>query len=125
MKLLLLSERFAVCRLAPYLDVPDWAWQGKQLASVTFTDDELSIVCPDQYVPSDILCEKGWIAFKVQGPLDFSLTGVLSSLLQPLAANQVSIFALSTFDTDYILLKETQLEKARTLLEQAGHLIES
>lgn len=125
MQLFLLEDRFAICRLPFQQDVPAWAWLDKQLVSVTYTADELSIVCVARNVPADVPCEKGWAAIKVQGPLDFSLTGILAGLIQPLAENKISIFALSTFDTDYILLKEAQLEQAKALLEQHGHVFES
>lgn len=124
MKLFLLTDRFAICRLSPRLEVPAWAWQERELVSVTYTADELSIVCASKSVPGDVPCEKGWVSIKVQGPLDFSLTGILAGLVHPLATNQISVFAISTFDTDYLLLKESQLEPAKKLLEQDGHIFE-
>jgi len=75
-------------------------------------------------VPADVLCEKGWRCLKVDGPLDFSLTGILTSLAAPLSAAGISIFAISTYDTDYLLLKEEQLDSAIRTLQQYGHHIE-
>ncbi len=112
---------FAICRLSPTQDIPPWVWQRKAFLSVTYTEDELSIVCSVEVVPVDIQCERDWVVLKVQGPLDFSLTGILSSLVSPLAAHNIAIFALSTFDTDYILLKKMALPQAKAVLEQNGH----
>ncbi|HLI90742.1 MAG TPA: ACT domain-containing protein [Ktedonobacteraceae bacterium] len=119
MKLIVLPDEYAICRLAPHYDVPSWALARRTFVSITCTADELSIVCPFSSVPQDIHCERGWRAIKVQGPLDFSLTGILASLAVPLAEGGVSIFAVSTFDTDYILVKDVL--RARKLLEQQGH----
>ncbi len=91
---------------------------------MTYTTDELSIVCPGSSVPADVRCEKGWVAIKVRGPLDFSLTGILAALASPLAADGIPIFALSTFDTDYVLVKEQDLLRAKKALERAGHTFE-
>lgn len=112
---------FAVCRLPPTQDVQEWVWQRRAFLSVTYTLDELSIVCSAEVVPVGIQCEQDWAVMKVQGPLDFSLTGVLLSLVSPLAVHGIAIFALSTFDTDYILLKEAVLSQAKAILEQHGH----
>jgi hypothetical protein len=91
--------------------------------SVTRTEEETSILCPEQYAPQDVRSEPGWRMLKVAGPLDFSLTGVLASLAVPLAEAGVSIFALSTFDTDYLLVRESQLETALCALTARGHEI--
>ncbi len=124
MKLSILPGSFAICRLSPNNEVPGWVWENKTLLSVTYTEDELSIVCQSSLVPSNIRAEKGWVAIKVEGPLDFSLTGVLAALSGPLAAGGVSIFALSTFDTDYILVKEQDISQAKRILERKGHIFE-
>lgn len=121
MDLFQLTGQFSICRLSPRLGVPTWAWLAKELVSVTYTADELSIVCATRCVPADVPCEKGWAAVKVQGPLNFALTGILAGLLQPLADNQIPVFAISTFDTDYLLLKEEHVERAKELFVQAGH----
>ena len=122
MNLVLVSHLLAVCRLSPFDDIPSWALQQRFLLSITYTDDELSIVCPASSVPLDIQCEKYWQAIKVQGPLDFSLIGVLSSLVTPLADENIPIFVISTFDTDYILVKEQNMQHARHVLKQQGHV---
>lgn len=124
MKLTVLIDHLAVCRLLPSQDVPAWVWQDRTLLSVTYTADELSIVCAGNAVPDDVQCERNWRALKVQGLLDFSLTGILAALASPLAAAGIAIFALSTYDTDYILLKELALQQAIEVLRQHGHVFE-
>ncbi len=116
----LLASRFAICRLDPARPVPDSAWRG-EFTSITRTADELSIVCAEEAAPKDVTCEAGWRAFRVEGRLDFSLTGVLASVATPLAEAGVSIFAVSTYDTDYVLVKEESLESAVRVLTAAGH----
>jgi hypothetical protein len=119
----LLPDTLAVCRLAADRKVPDWAWQGG-FASVTRTDDELSIVCASDAVPDGVAHTPGWRAFKVRGPLDFGLVGILAGLSGVLAEAEVSIFALSTHDTDYILVRAHQLDQAVAALEGAGYRVE-
>ncbi len=116
-----LPETFAVCRLGPGEPMPDWALIASSFLSLTRTSDELSIVCPESAVPAGIQCEGDWRALKIDGPLDFAETGILASLSTPLADVGVSVFAVSTFDTDYVLVKQRALEKARSVLTQAGH----
>lgn len=111
--------RWAVCRLDPQAGMPDWALGG-DFFSITRTTDELSIVCSEAGVPEGVQGERGWAGLKVEGPLDFSLTGVLASLAQPLAEAGISIFAVSTYDTDYLLVKAGALERAVAVLAQAG-----
>lgn len=121
MNLRVLPGPFAVCKLAPDADLPD-GLDENTLYSVTRTETELSIVCRDsEGLPGAV--ERGWCCLEVEGPLEFTLVGVLASLTQPLAEAGVSIFALSTFDTDYLLLKETQFESALVALRAAGHRI--
>jgi hypothetical protein len=120
-RLSIVAGVFAVCRFAPETEVPSWIWQDRSLLSLTYTPDELSIVCAAAHVPDNVRAERGWAALKVEGPLDFSLTGILSALAGPLADAGIAIFALSTFDTDYLLLKRSQLERACEILEAAGH----
>ncbi len=123
MDLALLKGRFTVCRLAPKAKVPAWALEGGAFVSVTRTRDELSVLCPEGQVPEGVKQETGWRAFKVAGPLDFSLTGILLSLADPLARAGVSIYAVSTYDTDYVFVKEQKLDQARQALLGAGHRI--
>jgi len=122
MKLLLLPGLYAVCQLAPHASLPTWATSGSSgLASITRTRSELSIVCVQEDAPQDVRAERDWRCLMVEGPLDFSLTGVLSALLAPLAAAKVRIFALSTFDTDCLLVRAAQLDLAIEALSAAGH----
>lgn len=115
-----LSGSFAVCRL-PH-DAPSPALAAiSSFASITRTDDELSIVCPADQVPANAKCEDAWTCFKLEGPFPFGLTGVLAFFIDPLAANQVPIFAISTFDTDYVLVKEVDCAAALRILQAAGH----
>jgi hypothetical protein len=113
----ILSEHFAVCRLEADARIPEWVMQEQHFFSITRTTDELSIVCRQAIVPDGIKVEKDWKALKVEGPLDFSLTGILASLANPLAEAKISIFAISTFDTDYVLIKSDNLERAVEILE--------
>lgn len=122
LRLSLLGERLAVCRLDSQAAVPSWTSDGS-FFSITRTPEELSIVCPDENVPEDAVCERDWRAFKVEGPLDFTETGILAALAGPLAGAGVSIFAVSTYDTDYVLMKEEQLDVAITALSSDGHEI--
>jgi hypothetical protein len=116
--------RFAVCRLAPQEPVPSWALTTGEFTSVSRTRDELSIVCAEDGVPSGIQCAPGWRILRVEGPLDFAQTGILASLAAPLADAGVSIFAISTYDTDYVLVEEQQLDSAVRALRAAGHTVE-
>lgn len=115
-----LDDRLAVCWLDPASEIPSWA-TAASLFSVTRTTDELSIVCPEEFVPAEVGCERGWRVFKLEGPFDFSLVGVLSSVAAPLAEAGVGIFAISTYDTDYVLVKENHLELAIAALRERGH----
>jgi hypothetical protein len=121
----LLPEELAVCRLNAQEPVPAWAQPGAAcgLWSLTRTPDELSILCPQAWVPAGVRCEAGWRAFKVAGPLDFALVGILAELSGLLARANISLFALSTFDTDYILVKADRLTAATAALRDAGHQI--
>ena len=114
----------AVCRLPAGCLLPEWL-VGDTLNSVTRSADETSIVCDATVVPPDVTVESNWRAIKVEGPLDFGLTGVLLSVAQPLANAGVSIFALSTYDTDYVLVKDTAVPAAIVALSSAGHRIGS
>jgi uncharacterized protein len=115
----ILPERLAVCRLSPDAALDHAALSGN-LWSITRTADELSVVLPEENVQPGWLSEDGWRALKVLGPLDFSLVGILSQLSGALAAADVSLFALSTYDTDYILVKETDLTTSVRALESIG-----
>jgi enamine deaminase RidA (YjgF/YER057c/UK114 family) len=121
MNVTVLPELLAVCRLAASDRVPSWALELHEgLVSITRTPDELSIVCPDDAVPPDVVVESGWRALKLPGPIPFDQAGVLASLADPLAAAGIGIFAVSTYDTDYVLVKEADLERALAALETPG-----
>ena len=120
--LLLLPGEFAVCRLSASEPAPAWAG-STVFSAVTRTADELSIICPAPQVPAAIKHDAGWRVLKFQGPFAFSETGILSSVLTPLAAAKISILATATFDTDYLLVKSAQLAEARRALVAAGHRV--
>lgn len=103
--------------------MPRWAARRGTLISVTLTPDEISIVCPAQIVPPDVQCDRGWVALRVEGPLPLTMTGVLASLLDPLAGADLPVFAVSTFDTDYVLVRKDHLAEVKMELEQFGHRI--
>ena len=122
LELSLLPERFAISRLAADSPIPDWATQGP-FYSVTRTGDELSIVTELSRVPVGIQSQPGWRALKVHGPFVLSEIGVLAALTAPLAEAKISLFAISTFDTDYLLVASETLPAAIAALERAGHTI--
>lgn len=115
-----LSGRFAVSRLAADAAVPSWAYAGT-IGSVTRTAEELSIVCSLKNVPADVKAEAPWTGFKLEGPFPFQLTGILASFLDPLAEAGIPIFAISTYDTDYVFVKEEFADAALRALRDAGH----
>ena len=120
LRFFLLAGQMSVCRLDATSTVPDWAVEGG-FFSVTRTDDELSMVCPEEVVPDEARSEGGWRALKLEGPFEFSEVGVLASVAAPLAEARVGIFVVSTFDTDYVLVKEEQLQPAVAALRGRGH----
>jgi hypothetical protein len=117
-----MTGMLAVCKLPNDASIPDWAARGA-FFSITRTADELSVVCDQDVVPDSVRCERGWRCLRVGGTLEFSLVGVLASLVGPLADALVSVFVLSTFDTDYLLVKEQDLGRAVEVLMRQGHLI--
>ncbi len=114
-----LPGKFAICRFSPDSAIPEWA-SGSKFFSITRTTDELSIVSPEELVAPGIQAEKGWACLALQGPFPFEMTGVLAAVLHPLAGAEIGIFAISTFDTDYVLIKEDSLRTAEETLRQAG-----
>ena len=90
---------------------------------MTRTEDELSVVCPGEVVPEGITQERGWCAIKLEGPFDLSMVGILASVASPLAEVSVSNFTVSTFDTDYVLVREGQLDLAVDTLRESGHRV--
>jgi hypothetical protein len=122
LELSILPESYAISRLEASAPEPAWAQSG-QIRSVTRTGEELSIVCRQDAVPGGVVSEGGWRALRVAGTLDFSLTGILASLATPLAEARISLFALSTHDTDYLLVKGEALPGAVAALTAAGHRV--
>jgi len=118
----ILPTQFTVARLEAGAPIPPWALAGG-FCSVTRTANELSIVCESGRVPDGVLSETGWRVLEVQGPLAFDQVGIMYTLTEILAGRGISIFAVSTYDTDYILLKQEMLRAAREALELAGHSV--
>jgi hypothetical protein len=111
---------FAVCQLPADAPVPEWATSGP-FVSVTRSEDELSVVCPDENVPDGVKAESGWVCFKLEGPFPFAQTGVLASFIDPLTEQGVPIFAISTYNTDYVLVQESYAAVTLATLREAGH----
>jgi hypothetical protein len=122
--LLGVAGSFAVCKLPAGSPLPAWATAG-DFFSVTRTTDELSVVCREEAVPEGVVCERGWRCLRVAGAMPFTLVGVLASLTTPLASAGVSVFAISTFDTDYLLVPAGDLPRAVAALRAAGHLVDA
>lgn len=120
MKLLQLPGRYAICRLPVDAPLPAWAIGGN-FSSVTRTADEVSVVVSANAVPLGVRCEPGWCCLRVAGTLDLALVGVLAALAEPFASAGVSVFAISTFDTDYLLVRERDLDRAAVALAGKGH----
>ena len=114
--------RYAVCRLEAHAEIPTWA-SGRSFISITRTPDELSIVCEQASVPRGQRVESGYAMLMIEGPLAPEMVGVLLSLITPLAQAGVSIFAISTFDTDYVLVRAAQLDRAVDAIRNAGHVV--
>ena len=120
--LTLLPGEYAICRLAPDAADPPWARES-HVSVIARTADELSVLCSSEKVPAGTQCEPGWRLFKFQGPFAFTQTGILAAVLNPLAEAAVGILAVSTFDTDYVLVKDTNLSRAQDVLVAAGHVV--
>lgn len=118
LRLHVLPEDFAVCRLPPESPSPDWA--DGAFCSVTRTPHELSVVCPSRRVPNGVMSRHGWRCLVVDGVLEFSLIGILARLTRVLAEAQVSVFACSTWDTDYLLIPADRLDAATAALRRDG-----
>ena len=123
LELSVLPEQFIVARLAANASLPTWATQGRFFSS-TRTPDELSIVCAVEQVPEAFGSHVRWRAFKVRGPMALTEIGVLVSLATPLAAAGISVFVISTFETDYVLVNSEQLSCAIAVLQEAGHKVD-
>jgi hypothetical protein len=111
--------RYAVCRLDADALVPDWALRSSALISITRTETELSIIAEEDCVPSDVKAERGFVALRVAGTLDFALVGILARLTGALAEANVPVLAISTYDTDLLLVKA---EDAKRAVEALSHI---
>ena len=120
LQLCLLPDLLAVCRLEPDAALPAWV-AGPGFVNITRTDEELSIVVAQDRVPDGVMAVAPWQALKVQGPLDFALTGILAAITAPLATAGISLFAIATYDTDYVLVKQDRMQEALAALIAAGH----
>lgn len=120
LKLNILEDLFTVHRFPPDHEIPKQIYEN-QFYSISKTEDELSIVCSSSLLLGSDISETGWSCIKVLGPLDFSLTGILADISAVLAKAEVSIFAISTFDTDYVLVKSEKLPVAKEALQKAGY----
>lgn len=120
MQLKVINNEFSVCKVKDYSEInlnQEYVFTGS-------TDEERSLVCPVSLVPNDTIeREDGWRAFRIEGVLDFSLIGILSKISSLLAANKIGIFAISTFNTDYILTKKENFDKAIDVLKAEGYLV--
>jgi len=123
--LVLLPDDYAVCRLTPGEPVPTGLDAGKGIISVTWTPDEISLICPARHAPPDATVNSPWRCFRVNGPLDLALTGIMAALVNPLADARVNVFTFSTYDTDYVLVPAVRLDEAHAALTAAGHRITS
>ena len=112
LNLALLEGRFAICRLGVNEPVPAWVLDASGFIAFVRTSDELSVLCQEKILPANMPSEPGWRMFMVEGPLDFAITGILLALAKPLSDAGLSILAISTFGTDYLLVKEEALESA-------------
>lgn len=121
--LALLPHTYAVCQFHPDQHIPYWALLGN-FVSLTRTPEELSIVCQQDNVPEDVAAERGWRCVQVEGAFDFSESGVNASLAVPLAVADISVLAIATYATDYLLLKEQDVERALQVLTASGHTVD-
>jgi hypothetical protein len=119
LRLSILPGTLAVARLASHAELPSWV-RGA-FVTISRTSDELSIVCDEGSVPEHVQAERGWGAFKLHGPIPFEVVGIAAALLTPLAEALIPVFLISTFDTDYVLVKRERLDEAAAVLRLAGH----
>lgn len=121
--LLLFQDALAICRLDRNAPVPEWATQG-YFFSLSRTPDELSLVVPETSVPAGIDCEGGWRCLKVESPFDFDLSGMITSIAAPVAESEIDVFVVATQDSDYLLVKERDLERTISTLSERGFRVE-
>lgn len=126
MQLFLDKTNYTIAKFSPSFQVPTWfQTNDTEFKSITYTNEECSIIMPTKHLDTTaaLSVESDWFLLKIDGILDFSLTGILHKIATPLAEKEISIFAVSTYNTDYILMKQSKLEAAITALKQAGHQI--
>ena len=122
LQLSLLKDKYGICTLPNTAPIPDWALT-QSLASITRTEKELTIVCRLEILPSQYQSDLNWRCFKIDGSFDLNQIGVISSISSPLADAGISIYVISTYDTDYFLIQEQNLEKTISVLSSSGHYI--
>ena len=120
LRISILPDLYAICRFTPGSALPENV-PSAALWSVTVTDEEISLVLPEEHLTPDWKAEKGWRCLKIRGPLEFDQAGILASITAPLADAGIPLFALSTFDTDYFLVREHNLSETVNVLQKAGH----
>jgi hypothetical protein len=121
--LVLMPDDYAVCRLNAGDAVPTGLDAGKGVVSITWTETELSIICPSNQAPASGIVNTPWRCFRVNGPANLALTGIIAALVNPLADARVNVFVFSTHDTDYVLVPSVRLDEARAALRSAGHRV--
>ena len=122
LQLSLLKDKYGICTLPNTAPIPDWALT-QSLASITRTEKELTIVCRREIIPSQYQSDLTWCCFKIDGSFDLNQIGVISSISSPLADAGISIYVISTYDTDYFLIQEHNLERTISVLSDIGHNI--
>jgi hypothetical protein len=122
LNLSLLKDKYTICTLPKDAKIPDWVLT-ESLASITRTDKELTIVCKQDIIPSELQTDLNWRCFKIDGSFDLNQTGVISSISSPLADAGISIYVISTYDTDYFLVKDDNLQQTISTLSNSGHSI--
>lgn len=120
---MVLDASFAICKIPPDAPIPSWA-SGASFMTVTRTPDELSVVCHQDEIPRTVECQRDWRCLRIAGPVNFSEVGILASLVTPLAEAGISVFVISTFNTDYLLVPGQALKRTLAILNKMGHVIE-
>lgn len=120
----IIPSLYAVSRLNVTAPIPAWA-DGPGFVSISRTSAELSVVCRQDRVPAEVICSREWTVLEFMGPFAFEETGILASVVNPLLEVAIGVFVVSTYDTDYLLVKHSNLEPTRTALTNAGHTVQS
>ena len=114
----ILPEKLGICHFDKNSPIPDWALEKTNFTSITRTMDELSITLPQEKIPGGVMAEKDWRAFKLEGDVELASIGIIASLAKPLAEAGISIFNVSTYETNYVLVEEKNLENAKNILSK-------